>query len=50
MSNKVSSLLSRAEQAAKKFTSILKANSGDRNSASKKRKNAKEEGRGTFLK
>jgi len=42
----MSSLLSRVEQAARNFTRILKNNNGDKNSASKKRKNAKEEGRG----
>ena len=50
----MSSLLSRDEQAAKKFTRILKNKIGDRNSASKERKNATEEGPrregGTFSK
>jgi len=41
MSNEMSSLLSRVEQAAKKFTSILKNKGRDRNSVSKNKKNAK---------
>jgi len=48
MSNKMSlsSLLPRVEQAARKFARIFKNKSGDKNSAFKKRKNAKEEGVG----
>ena len=41
MSNEMSSLISRVEQAAKKFTSILKNKGRDRNSVSKNKKNAK---------
>ena len=46
LSNEIRSILSRVEQAARKFTRILKNRSGDRNYASKKRKNATEGGRG----